>query len=806
MYVCKPGKEMKEIKYKHGIIVGIAVLLLATSIAPLSQGQTPTATEQKNITSIPVVSTEKTSTMSLTVFGKKTIEKQDIQLSTADMQRIYEKYQELKTAMSANPFSQKTFSLQQDFLSLLEEKQALPQGVQKSQLLALIQPSITPPAHLRAGITPFGSKAAEWTCTFLSEGSGTVLPVIILPRFIPILLTPIPRVFLRWNVKEGFTSCGGLRSGTGFIAYGQQKGVALGFWGIGLTFSLPPLMNMYGIIGYALYATVSADRIDHYPPNNPPEITQTDPTDGEQLVPLTTTELRLAISDLDGDLMSYNVSTSPDIGSGSAGLKPDGTYSIPISGLESLTTYTWHIQVTDGKDTTEKTCTFTTEPVAPVITNPLPPDGERDVPMDTPSLQFHIRDYQGDTMDYTVETAPNIGSAHADGIHDSTITVPISGLTYGATYRWYVNATDGIYWTRKAYIFETGYPSQYNPFEYGWQYRKQITINHTQVAEDLENYPILVSTADADLIKAQANGNDILFMNGAGVASRLYHDIDTFDQSTGTLAAFVKIPALSSAQDTIIYLYYGNPSSINQAYPDRVWNSDFKAVWHLSENPSGIIHDSTSNANDATSHDSMDASNVIQGRVGKALSFNGINEYLTVPDSSSLKPTEVTLLCWLNSEAEYNGRATLGKGCTDMWGNQDAVTYSFQYTNGQLGANAEKDDNTETFAKYDATTDTWYQAVMTYDSATNNIQYYQNGELRDTINHGQSLRYYGPWDFVFAAGHVGTGGGINYYVQCQIDEVWVLDTHVSDGWISTCYQNQNNPVGFMNIGPEETGP
>jgi len=83
--------------------------------------------------------------------------------------------------------------------------------------------------------------------------------------------------------------------------------------------------------------------------------------------------------------MSYNVTTSPDIGSGSGGLKPDGVYSIMLSGLDSLTTYTCVIQVTDGKDTVEKTITFTTEQATPLISNPIPYDNERDVPMNLPS-------------------------------------------------------------------------------------------------------------------------------------------------------------------------------------------------------------------------------------------------------------------------------------------------------------------------------------------------------------------------------------------------------------------------------------
>ena len=116
----------------------------------------------------------------------------------------------------------------------------------------------------------------------------------------------------------------------------------------------------------------------------------------------------------------------------------------------------------------------------------------------------------------------------------------------------------------KVFSFETGYPSQFDPFEYGWQYRKQITIDYTQVAGNLENFPVLLSTTDPDLIKAQVDGDDFLFMNDVGPAVKLRHELENFNQATGTLTASVNIPSLSSEEDMVFYMYYGNPNCINQ--------------------------------------------------------------------------------------------------------------------------------------------------------------------------------------------------------------------------------------------------
>ena len=48
-----------------------------------------------------------------------------------------------------------------------------------------------------------------------------------------------------------------------------------------------------------------------------------------------------------------------------------------------------------------------------------------------------------------------------------------------------------------------------NPAEQGWQYRKAIIINSSQVSGDLTNFPVLVNITDSDLkYKAQTDGDD----------------------------------------------------------------------------------------------------------------------------------------------------------------------------------------------------------------------------------------------------------------------------------------------------------
>ena len=133
-----------------------------------------------------------------------------------------------------------------------------------------------------------------------------------------------------------------------------------------------------------------------------------------------------------------------------------------------------------------------------------------------------------------------------------------------------------------------------------WPYRKAITIDHDKVAGNLTDFPVLIHLpADTDLAsKAQSDADDILFTASDGT-TKLAHEIEKFDPSTGELIAWVKVPTLSSSTDTTIYLYYGNASASNQQDPENVWSNGYVMVQHMDETDINF-YDSTSYDNNGT--------------------------------------------------------------------------------------------------------------------------------------------------------------------------------------------------------------
>lgn len=138
-----------------------------------------------------------------------------------------------------------------------------------------------------------------------------------------------------------------------------------------------------------------------------------------------------------------------------------------------------------------------------------------------------------------------------------------------------------------------------------WPYRRKITIKESMIpgSTALTNFPVMITITDSQMSRhIQQNGNDILFTLGDG-ATKLAHEIESYNPATGALVAWVRIPSLSATADTTLYMYYGNRAATNQQNATAVWDSNYQTVYHMGQTPndaSPSVLDSTSNARHAT--------------------------------------------------------------------------------------------------------------------------------------------------------------------------------------------------------------
>ncbi|MCK5112389.1 MAG: hypothetical protein KAQ84_02490, partial [Thermoplasmatales archaeon] len=414
--------------FRKGLVCSLVVLFVFSSLSLNISGSFKDVDQKKCFESISVDPGDDVS-IACYSFGRSGMRKHEVVLSYDDADLIFEKFEELKYKITHCPFNEETQELKLEFIDLLEENCVIPSGLYEDDLISLLNPRwfkrLLNKQDFSGRKSIFGmangGSATAFLCSIASGGLGWVFPPLMIPR---------PRFATAWygyGMTE--TSISELYTLRGFFAVGQHLGLSAGFVGMGLAFAFPGVQPIYGLIGYAFIAGVfgPAD-IYWYPLNSPPVISEEDPVDGSEGVPLSLSELSFRISDDDGDLMSYSVTTSPDVGSGSGNLKPDGTYSVSISGLQGLTQYTWNVEVSDGKDTSVSSFSFLTEAAGPIVSNPSPENGATDVSVNLSQLSFHLKDLQGDLMDYTVETSPDIGSGSSSGVGDGTYTVDVSNL------------------------------------------------------------------------------------------------------------------------------------------------------------------------------------------------------------------------------------------------------------------------------------------------------------------------------------------------------------------------------------------
>lgn len=104
-----------------------------------------------------------------------------------------------------------------------------------------------------------------------------------------------------------------------------------------------------------------------------------------------------------------------------------------------------------------------------------------------------------------------------------------------------------------------------------WAARKPVVVDADLVSADATDFTLLVEVVDPELQAATTvSGHDLVFTAADGT-TRLDHVVEAWDSATGTLSAWVKVPVLSSTNDTQLFLYYGNAGADDQQDPVAVF-------------------------------------------------------------------------------------------------------------------------------------------------------------------------------------------------------------------------------------------
>jgi hypothetical protein len=361
-------------------------------------------------------------------------------------------------------------------------------------------------------------------------------------------------------------------------------------------------------------------------------------------------------------------------------------------------------------------------------------------------------------------------------------------------------------------------------------YMKSITIDRTKVgvtgtaATTLSNFPLLINCTDANLATTahgghvtNANGYDIVFRSrddaicgGAGTAPcQLDHEIEKYDGTAGLLTAWVRLPSVNTnaaTSDTVIWVYYGNPDiTSSMENQTGVWDTNYKAVWHLADNAATTaVEESTSNINAGTAAANT-STKTATGEIGGALTFNGTSDYI-YSTTQFTNPVGFTISAWVKT-ATASGHKIVG-----FEGNRTG-TASASYdrmlyigTDGKAYAGCYT-TATVTAASTNALNDNaWHYVVGFVQDSGNMVRIYVDGTLNASTSAGAACENTTGYWRIGSYKLTGWTPASDGYLTGTIDEVRVSSTIRNEDWIKTEYNNQSAACSFYSLGIEAASP
>ena len=431
-------------------------------------------------------------------------------------------------------------------------------------------------------------------------------------------------------------------------------------------------------------------------------------------------------------------------------------------------------QQSQGGGSQAATPTFT--PVAGSYT------GVQHVAISTTTSGASIR-YTTDGVTTPTET---VGTLYTGSV-PVTSTTTIKAIAYSA------GMTDSTV-ASATYTISGGVPAWYSS---SWSNRKSITIDHTKVSgsSNLTNFPVLISVTDANL-KTVANGGsvgktdgtDMLFTASDGV-TKLNHELESYNPSTGQVIAWVQVPSLSYSADTVVYTYYGNASAADQQNKTGTWDSNYKGVYHLTNGTTLSAADSTSNGNTGTITGAVATAGLMDG----GGSFNSTNGDNVSVNGLFGSPTQATLEAWVNlsSHGTSGGQViNVGQGLQifvdspDGGGSIEGLYHNGGYS--QFAALATIQGQG------------WQHVAFTVNPSASSEVLYLNGIPVATGSVSNAI------DYPAAVSTIGINPWWNTYnFGGKIDEARVSSIARSSDWILTEYRNQNSPSTFCSVGAQQ---
>lgn len=334
----------------------------------------------------------------------------------------------------------------------------------------------------------------------------------------------------------------------------------------------------------------------------------------------------------------------------------------------------------------------------------------------------------------------------------------------------------------------------------GYSYGKQILINASQIpgTTNLINFPLLFSRTDPNLRHVSngghvqnVNGYDIVFTLG-DCSTILSHEIESYNPTTGSLVAWVRIPSLSATVNTGIHMYYGNNLITANPSTSATWNAGYDGVWHLHND----FLDASGNGNNGTNNGSTDVSPAF---LADGQHFVDPNNWIELTNHPNRTGSFSYSGWFYSNDVTRSGQriicddATNANGCHAISLGDPGTGQLRFYIRGLTPVSLDTPNM--------ISNNTWYHVVVVYDSASLTKYLYVNGVLviSGTVTGTLGI----PTGNASIGGEVASGETDNRF-HGNLDEIRAIPGVLSANWVTAEYNNQSNPSTFYTISSEMT--
>ncbi|MBM1105637.1 DUF4038 domain-containing protein [Aurantibacter crassamenti] len=205
---------------------------------------------------------------------------------------------------------------------------------------------------------------------------------------------------------------------------------------------------------------------------------------------------------------------------------------------------------------------------------------------------------------------------------------------------------------------------------------------------------------------------------------------------------------------------------------------DLVGHWPLDEQNGAIASDMSGEDNDGTLVNGVNFTNdSTNGQIGDALSFDGFNDHITLPNIDDGMQTGFSVSAWINP-SNTNGY----QGITGTNSSQGFMTFVH---NGKLGFALKTNTGRKLMSHGTIVASQWQHIAVTYDG--NTMSWFVNGLPVGTLNHTGTLLDQNT-------GYIGYSGYAQEYFNGKLDDVRIFESALSNNQINDIYSESLTPL------------